>query len=377
VFGILAQLLAWCYALVPNYAVAISLFTLIVMAAITPFSIKGMRSMAEMARLQPEMKKLQDQYRGDRVRQNEEMQKLFREHGVNPLGGCLPNVLPLPVFFIIFKLLRGLTAIHNGPFAVVVRVLRNSHGLPAGFANPHYLGFSTRFTQDLTASGGHMKAFGMDLAKSARDPHGTVAAAIPFYALIVIMTASQYWMQRQLNRNNPQAMSNPQTKMMMQLMPAFYALISLTIPASVVFYLFVSGVFRMVQNALSYKYDPALAGVLPAGGAAGQLRVPTTARPAAPPEPTTPTSAPASTATQQAPARAGWFSRLAGVGQPPGRGPGGGADRAVDRGVARGAGPGGHPPARPGSAAGLGTHPPGRSGRGGPRGRRKKKRRGR
>src|ERR1700687_1848626 len=112
-FGFLAQLLAWCFDLVPNYAVAIALFTLIVMAAVTPFTIKGMRSAAEMSRIQPEMKKLQDQYKNDRVKQNEEMQKLFKEHKVNPLGGCLPPVLPLPIFFIIFRLLRGMTARHR------------------------------------------------------------------------------------------------------------------------------------------------------------------------------------------------------------------------------------------------------------------------
>ena len=78
-FGFLAQLLAWCYDLVPNYAVAIALFTLIIMLGVTPFTIKGMRSAAEMSRLQPEMKKLQDQYKNDKIKQNEEMQALFRE----------------------------------------------------------------------------------------------------------------------------------------------------------------------------------------------------------------------------------------------------------------------------------------------------------
>src|SRR5579872_2443310 len=128
-FGFLAQLLAWCFDVVPNYAVAITLFTLIVMAAVTPFTIKGMRSAAEMSRLQPEMKRLQDEYKNDRIKQNEEMQKLFKEHGVNPLGGCLPTLLPLPIFFIIFALLRKLSSRHNGVFSPLVRVLRH---LPAG-----------------------------------------------------------------------------------------------------------------------------------------------------------------------------------------------------------------------------------------------------
>ncbi|HWW54765.1 MAG TPA: membrane protein insertase YidC, partial [Acidimicrobiales bacterium] len=142
-FGFLAQLLAWCFDVVPNYAIAIALMTLIVMAAVTPFTIKGMRSAAQMSRLQPEMKKLQEQYKNDRVKQNEEVQALFKEHGVNPLGGCLPMLLPLPIFFIIFRLLRGLNARHNGVFAPLVRVLRHNIGGPGGYVAPHYLSYKT------------------------------------------------------------------------------------------------------------------------------------------------------------------------------------------------------------------------------------------
>jgi YidC/Oxa1 family membrane protein insertase len=251
-FGFLAQLLAWCYDVVPNYGIAITMFTLIVMLAVTPLTVKGMRSMAEMARLQPEMKKLQDQYKNDRVKLNEEMQVLFKEHKVNPLGGCLPTLLPLPIFFIIFRLLRGLDAKSSHHIFDPRRIV---NGLPS----PKYLAHSSSMYQHLVADGGKMVSFGMDLGKSARDSHGSIGAAIPFYALIVIMTVSQYVQQRQMNARNPQAANaNPQMKMTMQLFPAFYALISLTIPASVVFYLLISGLFRMAQNSISYRFDPRL-----------------------------------------------------------------------------------------------------------------------
>jgi hypothetical protein len=104
-----------------------------------------------------------------------------------------------------------------------------------------------------------MVSFGFDLAKSARDNHGSVGKALPYYLLIVIMTASQYVQQQQMNKRNPQAANaNPQMKVTMQLFPAFYAFISINIPASVVLYLFVSGLYRMAQNTLSYTYDPKL-----------------------------------------------------------------------------------------------------------------------
>jgi YidC/Oxa1 family membrane protein insertase len=200
------------------------------------------------------MKKLQDQYKNDRVKMNEEMQALFKEHKVNPLGGCLPTILPLPIFFIIFRMLRGMTSRHHH---YIFNPQRALNGIP----NPHYLPHASSLYSHLVAGGGKMVSFGMDLGKTARDAHGT--AAIPFYGLIVIMTASQYVQQQQMNKRNPQAANaNPQMKITMQLFPAFYAVISLTIPASVVLYLLVSGLFRMAQNTLSYRYDPKMAAAM-------------------------------------------------------------------------------------------------------------------
>jgi YidC/Oxa1 family membrane protein insertase len=258
-FGVLAQLLNWCYTLWPNYLGMVLLFTLILMVLITPFTVKGMRSAAEMARLQPEIKKLQDQYKNDRIKQNEEMQALFKEHGVNPLGGCLPTLLPLPIFFIVFRLLERLNGHKSGVFAPLVRLVRGQVGGSGGYVAPHYLSYSSKLTQAIIHGGGHLKAFGMDLSQTARAHHSSVGQALPFYILIVVMTASQYWQQRQINRRNPAAANaNPQMKMTMQLFPFFYAVISLNIPATVVFYLLISGLFRMAQNYISYTYDPVL-----------------------------------------------------------------------------------------------------------------------
>jgi YidC/Oxa1 family membrane protein insertase len=258
-FGFLAQLLNFCYTIWANYAGMIVIFTLILMVVITPFTVKGMRSAAEMSRLQPEIKKIQDQNKNDRIKQNEEMQALFKEHGVNPLGGCLPTLLPLPIFFIVFRLLEHLNGRKTGAAAPMVRLLRGQVGGPGGYVAPHYLAYPDKLTQAIIHDNGVLKAFGMNLAAKARDHHGSVAAALPFYILIAIMTASQYWQQRQINQRNPAAANaNPQMKMTMQLFPAFYAIISLNIPATVVFYLLVSGLFRMAQNSLSYRYDPVL-----------------------------------------------------------------------------------------------------------------------
>src|SRR5665213_1866964 len=115
------------------------------------------------------------------------VQALFKEHGVNPLGGCLPMLLPLPIFFVIFRLLEKLTTRHNGTFAPLVRLLRHQVGGAAGYVSPHYITYKSTISQHIIASNGVMKSFGMDLAASARQHHPSVGAALPFYGLIVIM----------------------------------------------------------------------------------------------------------------------------------------------------------------------------------------------
>ena len=90
-----------------NYAIAIAMITVVVMAILTPLTLKSTKGMLEMQRLQPEMKRLQQQHNGDRQKLNEEMMKLYQEHKVNPLASCLPLLAQMPVFFIMFRVTPG------------------------------------------------------------------------------------------------------------------------------------------------------------------------------------------------------------------------------------------------------------------------------
>ena len=110
-FDAIATVLAWFYSLIPNYAVAIALLTLTVMVLLTPLTLKGTKSMLQMQRLQPEMKKIQQQYKGDRQKLNEELMKFYQENKINPLGGCLPLLIQMPVFIVLYRVLRRLTVI--------------------------------------------------------------------------------------------------------------------------------------------------------------------------------------------------------------------------------------------------------------------------
>src|SRR5213595_2557503 len=116
-FDLLAGLLAFFYDnVVHNFAVAITLLTLTVYLVLTPLTWRGTRSMLAMQRLQPEIKKLQAKHKNDRQALNEAMMAFYKEHKVNPLSGCLPQILQFPVLIVMFRVLHGLSSIKtSGP----------------------------------------------------------------------------------------------------------------------------------------------------------------------------------------------------------------------------------------------------------------------
>jgi YidC/Oxa1 family membrane protein insertase len=246
----IASLLAYCYALVPNYAIAIALLTLIVMVVLSPLTLKSTRSMLAMQRLQPEMKKLQTKYKGDRQKLNEEMMKFYKENKINPLGGCLPLILQLPVFFILYSVIRGLTQVSAHPFP---------GGSPPtlGTGNPKYISQSTQLWSDLHHAGGQMVSFGVDLSKSATSVHGDFFTALPFYLIIILAIGLQYLQMRQLSARNPAAAAaNPQMQKIQKYMPLFFGIIYINIPAGVNVYFIVSSLARIGQQELMFRYDP-------------------------------------------------------------------------------------------------------------------------
>src|SRR3954447_18859381 len=92
-----------------SWGAAIIGLTVVVRAAILPLTFRQVRSMQALQRLQPEMKRIQERYKEDKQRQQQEMMKFYQEHGVNPLASCLPLLLQLPFFLSLFYLLRSST----------------------------------------------------------------------------------------------------------------------------------------------------------------------------------------------------------------------------------------------------------------------------
>jgi YidC/Oxa1 family membrane protein insertase len=109
-------LLEVLYGVVPNYGVGIIIITILVRVVTLPIMARQMKSMEKMRALQPHLKEVQAQHGDDRARQSEATMALYREHGVNPLGGCLPMLLQFPVFIGLFYALQSSFALRNAPF---------------------------------------------------------------------------------------------------------------------------------------------------------------------------------------------------------------------------------------------------------------------
>ncbi len=112
----LLDLLRMIYGYVGNYGVAIIILTTIVRLVLFPLTFKGMKSMKRMQQLTPRMKKLQEKYKNNKEKLNKEMMELYRKNRVNPLGGCLPMLLQLPVFFALYSALSSAVELRHAPF---------------------------------------------------------------------------------------------------------------------------------------------------------------------------------------------------------------------------------------------------------------------
>lgn len=280
-FDAIAEVLAFFYQLVPNYTFAIIALTLLVMIVTTPLTLKSTRSMMMMQQLQPEMKKIQSQYKDDREKLNEELLKFYKENNINPLGGCLPLLVQMPVFLVLYQVLRGLTRrVSDLGFAVGWSGGQAATASGAGDVptsqydttlvfDPAYLKATTELYQSLSTTT-TMQALGIDLAESASQALSISAVeAIPYFVLIAVVGVTGYVQQKQIQGRNPNAEVNPQQQMLMRVMPIFLPVISFGLPAGLVLYFAVSNLYRVGQQwFISRSIYGIKRGETPAGGGA-------------------------------------------------------------------------------------------------------------
>ncbi len=248
-FELIANTLNFFYELIPNYAIAIALLTCVVMIITTPLTLKGTRSMIEMQRLQPQIRKLQVQYKDDRQKLNEELMAFYKEHEINPVGGCLPLLIQAPVFSILFYVVQGLT--REAKFVGVQQLLRLDHFPTArvteGF-RPKYLDSSTELYQSLVGQD-HMRAFRVDLSQSTSTALSDgFLHALPYIGLVAIIAFLSWYQQKQIMGRNANAEVSQQQQMMMRIGPLMYVFFAFISPAAIGIYFLISTLWRVGQQ---------------------------------------------------------------------------------------------------------------------------------
>lgn len=140
-------MLRWFHSFTGNFGVAIILLTIVVRVVLFPLTYRGMVSMKRMQKLQPRMATLREKFKGDRERLNKETMELYRKHKINPLGGCLPIVVQIPIFFALYSALISAIELRHAPFMLWITDLSAHDGL---YILPVIMGGTMFFQQRLT-----------------------------------------------------------------------------------------------------------------------------------------------------------------------------------------------------------------------------------
>ena len=266
-FEIPAALLSWFYGLTNSYTIAIAMIAAVVMAITTPLTLKSTKGMLEMQKLAPEMRKLQNEYRNDRTKLNEEMMKLYQEHKVNPMASCLPLLAQAPVFYIMFRVLRGWAYRPIGAARPVSDAVCAAFERPDEVANPgfipRYLPIDSALYESLFGEQSIM-TFGLDLAKSAAQAVADGFGTGIWYVLLVVLLGALYFVQQRMvaaRASISPTMSAGQQKLM-QYLPVFFAVFQIFFLAALVVYYIFQTIFRIGQQAYItrafYGHDEAL-----------------------------------------------------------------------------------------------------------------------
>jgi YidC/Oxa1 family membrane protein insertase len=295
-FQFIAGILSWFYGLVPSYGFAIIALTLTVMVVITPLTLKSTKSMLQMQRLQPELKRLQEKHKGDRERLNAEMMAFYKENEINPVSGCVPVLAQAPVFLVLYRVLHGITERQGGGGSgvghAVGQQLVGTSFTPWKLTDqpfkPQHLSRGSELYHSLTHST-KMNFLGMDLSLSPSYALKLgIATLLPFVVLMAALLVSQVIQNRQIQGRNKNQQVSGQQQALMKVLPFLLPVFSFFYPAGLALYYFVQGLCRIGTQAYITKkfYGENAAALATAGGPATSATavpdaVTTTARPKA------------------------------------------------------------------------------------------------
>ncbi|NNC74145.1 MAG: membrane protein insertase YidC [Acidimicrobiia bacterium] len=250
----MGNLLAFFYNIIPNYGIAIVLLTLLISVALFPLTVKQTRSMRAMQEIQPEVKKLQKEYKGNREELNKKMMELYQERGVNPAAGCLPLLVQMPIWFALFSVLR-VNRVTRTDFGTATNdalgVIGADPILPDQWVRSSAIPEDSSLFEALVQGDTVFLSMDMLTSPSAAVAEGLLTA-LPYIIMVVIVIVASYYQQYQTTRRRGDQEKTPQTQGMqtaMRIMPLFFGFISWGFPAGLVLYWAVSNLFRVGQQA--------------------------------------------------------------------------------------------------------------------------------
>ncbi|MFD7439900.1 membrane protein insertase YidC [Streptomyces sp. NPDC059909] len=225
-----------------GWAWGLSIVSLVVLIRICliPLFVKQIKSMRNMQALQPKMKAIQERYKNDRQRQSEEMMKLYKDTGTNPLSSCLPILAQSPFFFALYHVLSNIA---NGKtIGVLNQTLVDSARQAEIFGAP----IAAKF---------------MDSAEKVESLHASVTdVRVVTAIMIILMSASQFYTQRQLMQKNVDlTVKTPymqQQKMLMYIFPVIFAVTGINFPVGVLVYWLTTNVWTMGQQMYVINQNP-------------------------------------------------------------------------------------------------------------------------
>ncbi|MCW2674023.1 MAG: putative inner rane protein translocase component YidC [Frankiales bacterium] len=225
------------------WGLSIVLLTISVRILLFPVFVKQIKSQRRMQEIAPKVKELQAKHKGDRETLNTELMKLYKDHGTNPVSGCLPLVLQIPVFIALFRVM-------------------NEFKPKSGAFHPAF-----GLSQTLIEQGAKAKVFGAPISASFTSSSsllhqlGGTATTVKLVSVIMIVTmgASQFWTQRQLmaRAGAPADAQQAQIqKTMLYVLPLFFAVAGVNFPVGVLLYWLTTNVWSMGQQAWVIKRMP-------------------------------------------------------------------------------------------------------------------------
>lgn len=282
----LGYILYWCYYLVRNYGLAIVLFTCVTRILLWPLAVKQQKSQAEMMRFQPKIAELQKKYGNNKEKLQEEQMKLYQEEGYNPMGGCLPMLIQLPIlwglFNVIYKPYTYILGYSSDIITKLVTALKEpllimgkAAGNAFGSANPSiasmtanqkieiFLANAIQGNPEKVANIIPHTAFKLDFSFMGLDLTRIPDFKSVYIIFPILCYVTQFistWMSMKLNQMNQQqgaAATAAMNKSMIVLMPLMTVFFAFQVPSGITLYWITMNLFMMLQVVLLNKfYNP-------------------------------------------------------------------------------------------------------------------------